>query len=199
MRLRALTAIFLFLSSYAPLGVIVIALDFDPATRGFANPLTVKVVALLAVLSAALPFVILRRLRGGVVYQATQLTNKNGDLVNYALPYLVTFVGLKLGEPETVVGFVLFMLLFGALTIKLQALWINPLLALTGFNLYEATLQKNGSELSTILVLSKRQLEVGHRFRADYLTPTQLYVTEFLSDASEKTRFSIDIRPDQED
>lgn len=196
---RAITAILLFLSSYAPLGVIAIALDFDAAKGGFSHPLAVEIIALLSVLSAALPFVILRRLKGGVVYQATQLTNKNGDLVNYVLPYLVTFVGLKLGEPETVIGFVLFMLLFGALTIKLQALWINPLLALTGFQLYEACLQKNGSELSAILVLSKGPLEVGHRFRADYLTPTQLYVTEFLSDASQNTGRGLDIRPDQED
>ena len=99
---------------------------------------------------------------------------------NYTLPYLVTFVGLKLSEPASVLGFVFFMLLFGALTIKTQALWINPLLALRGFRLYEASVQKDGGDLQTILVLSENPLRVGERCRADYLTEHQLYVTALI-------------------
>ncbi len=158
-------------------------------------------IAIFALLAGAIPFVLLRRLTGGSIYNIEKLSNKSGDLVNYTLPYLVTFVGLKLSEPASVLGFVFFMLLFGALTIKTQALWINPLLALRGFRLYEASVQKDGGDLQTILVLAENPLRVGERCRADYLTEHQLYVTASIDGGPtpEADRLEDHILPDQED
>lgn len=201
MKPRTPTAILLFLSSYAPLGLIVITLDFEWTAKAFAHLNTVILIAIFSLLAGAIPFVLLRRLTGGSIYTIEKLSNKSGDLVNYTLPYLVTFVGLKLSEPASVLGFVFFMLLFGALTIKTQALWINPLLALRGFRLYEASVQTDGGDLQTILVLSENALKVGERCRADYLTEHQLYVTASIDGGhtSEADRLEDHILPDQED
>ena len=120
--------------------------------------------------------------------------------MNYALPYLVMFVGQKLDDPTSLIGFAMFMALLCALTVKAQALWINPLLALGGFQLYEADVQKDGSSPLSTFILSKGPLAVGQRCRATYLTDHQLYVTASNLDGRPKAtdRSEDYLRPDQE-
>lgn len=201
MKPRVLTAILLFLSSYAPLGFMAAVLDFDWKTRHLSHPLRVEAIVAVSLAAGIIPFSILRRVTGGEVYTVRKLDDRSGELVNYALPYLVMFVGLKLDDVSSLIGFAMFMVLLCALTVKTQALWINPLLALGGFQLYEAEVQKADSPPFSVFILCKGPLVVGQRCRANYLTDHQLYVTASNLDSrsSGTDRPEDFIRPDQED
>ncbi|MFO1447922.1 MAG: hypothetical protein U1F61_07170 [Opitutaceae bacterium] len=201
MKPRIGTAFLLFLSSYAPLLVLVAVLDFDWSKKQFGSPYLDLSLVIIAVLSGLMPFISLKGVQGGQIYQVNDLKNRSGDLVNYALPYLVTFIGLKVSEPTSIIGFAFFMVLFGALSIKTQALWINPLLALGDYRLYEAVLQAEGNAPQTVQLLAPKPLAAGQRCRAVFLTDTQVYVTEFIdpSPSVEDDRPETNIHPDQED
>ncbi len=175
---RPLTSGLLFLSSYAPLGIILTVLDFNRREMVFEHPRSDLLLLALTLVFAALPFAILRRRSGGGIYTVGSLNSRSVDLVNYALPYLVTFVSLRLSEPSSLIAFGLFMVLFCVLAIKTRVLWLNPLLALGGFSLYETTLRKEGDEPFTAFVLSAMPLKPGQHCRADFLTNNQILVTD---------------------
>jgi hypothetical protein len=175
---RLLIAGLLFLSSYAPLGIILAVLDFDRHARTFAHPEAALLVLALTLVATALPFAILRRRSGGELYTVGPVNNRSVNLVTYALPYLVTFVSLRLDDYPSLIAFGLFMVLFCVLAIKTQVLWLNPLLALGGFSLYETTLRNEGGESFTAFVLSAMPLKPGQHCRADCLTNNQVYVTD---------------------
>ncbi|HWQ93504.1 MAG TPA: hypothetical protein VN673_17695 [Clostridia bacterium] len=175
---RFLTGILLFLSSYAPLGLIMAVQDFKMDKKAFEHPTAVGIVLTLSLLVIVIPFALLRRLKGGKVYTIARISNKTGELVNYALPYLVTFVGLRLSDPTAMISFGIFMLLFCALTLKTQALWINPLLALCGYRLYEVDLTSHGAPSKTVMLISPTRLEATWRCRITGLTEFQFYASE---------------------
>lgn len=175
---RLLTSGLLFLSSYAPLGIILTVLDFNRQETVFEHPRSDLLLLALTLVFAALPFAILRRRSGGGIYTVGSLNTRSVDLVNYALPYLVTFVSLRLSEPSSLIAFGLFMVLFCVLAIKTRVLWLNPLLSLGGYSLYETTLRKEDGESFTAFVLSAMPLKPGQHCRADYLTNNQIFVTD---------------------
>lgn len=201
MKERTITAILLFLSSYAPLGPILIVIDFQWSTKTFSHLFVDKVILFIAILSAAIPFMILRRIKGGEVFIVKEAKNRTGDLIGYALPYLVAFIGLKLDDVGSVIGFLMFLTLLCVLTIKTHALWINPMLALMNFKLYEATVQKEGAQPSVCFLLSNQILLIGSRCRIHHLTESQFYVTAYDIDGLAKSAEQSEavVHPDQED
>ena len=178
MKPRIPTAVLLFLSSYAPLGLIVVIQNCDWAERSLVHKQICGAICIVSLIAAILPFALLQRLKGGTVHTITRLSNRTGDLVNYALPYLVAFVALKFDDSLSLLSFGIFMALFCALTIRSQALWINPLLVLAGYYLYEAEFLAEEKSLKSAMLISPKRLEVGFRCRIIGLTEFQFYATE---------------------
>jgi hypothetical protein len=75
-------------------------------------------------------------------------------LASHLLVYVFAFAGLSLNTIPDAVIFLLFFLLMIAIQIRSEMLYINPLLAIRGFRVYEATLEDR-----VIMLISKGPLE----------------------------------------
>jgi hypothetical protein len=158
---RGWTSIVFFLSSYAPLAPIIIFKDYDRQAHHFAHRVSVEIVAAIAVLSIILLFLAMRSIRAGVVVGVHSVSNKSGELVNYTIPYMISFFGFDLGDANAVFAFVFFLLLMYILTVRTQNVFINPMLALRGWCLYDVTFADGKIDRQGTF-LTRDELRPGH-------------------------------------
>ena len=59
------------------------------------------------------------------------------DLINYVLPYVVSFMGLSYAEPQKLGGFLVFWVGLFVITYRSGQILMNPLLIVLGWKLYE--------------------------------------------------------------
>lgn len=67
------------------------------------------------------------------------------EIINYTFPYVVSFMGISYGEPEKLLGFLVFLFWMFAITYKSGQIVMNPLLLILGWRLHEANLVINGT------------------------------------------------------
>jgi hypothetical protein len=139
MQTRRLVSVVFFLSSYAPLAPIIIFKDVDLHTRTFRHPHAVEIVAALAVLSIAVLLMAMHAVVEGAEVCVQSVNNQSGELVNYTIPYMISFFAFDLGNWNDIFAFLFFLALMYVLTLRTQNVLINPVLALFGWSLYEVT------------------------------------------------------------
>jgi len=165
MKPRFWTSLMLFVSAYAPLGVIVAAKDFDYTKFSFQHPWGCGVALTLAVLSVLLLWFVMQRLPGQHPVEVKTVKGRAGDLVNYAIPYLVTFVTVdEFFQAANLIAFGLFMALLFILTLKTQSLFINPVLAVMGYGLYDVEFRE-GKHTREGVLLCRGELSPGGTVR----------------------------------
>lgn len=59
------------------------------------------------------------------------------DLINYAMPYIVSFMGLDFSSPSKLIGFAVFFVWIFWITYRSGQIVMNPLLIAFGWKLYE--------------------------------------------------------------
>jgi hypothetical protein len=171
MKPKLLTAILLFINAYSPLLVILAVKDFDfNDTHHFKHPIVIYAMLGIAVLSVVLLFVTVAKMkRGNMCVTVKSVKNRSVDLINYTIPYIVSFFGFDLAKIEDSVSLGIFLLLMLLLTIKSKSVFMNPILLLAGYNLYDLEYEYDGKVCSTI-VISKEEMYKGERFYIRSLT-----------------------------
>ena len=102
-------------------------------------------------------------------------------MINYTIPYLVSFVTVdKFFELPNLIAFALFMTLLFVLAWRTQSLFINPILAVMGYGLYDVQFQEGGSDRESVFLV-KGQLEPGMSARI-------LRLSQFLYLATKETQ-----------
>lgn len=149
MKPRILISFIIFLSAYAPLSLLFAVRDFDSKARWFHHPRFVVGVLSTAVVSLLLLLFAMARLKGQFPITVNRVALRSNDLINYAIPYLISFFGVDFGKWQDVAALGMFLLLLFVLSYKTQSIFINPALALFGYGLYEVdftegTKQKSG-------------------------------------------------------
>ena len=161
MQPRVIVAALIFLASYLPLAMILALLDIDVARlhwpicddwahamHSCATPLkhpwlaTLPVVACsicLAVTGCALASL---QPRSPIIIKSAKPVP--ADLMNYTLPYIVSFMSLDLGDFPRLAGFVVFLSWIFLITLRSGQLLMNPVLTLLGWRLYEVTFTYKG-------------------------------------------------------
>ncbi|VUM33093.1 hypothetical protein [Stenotrophomonas maltophilia] len=153
MQFRFWTAVFIFLGSYLPLALILMVQDISTAYWGapvcgwkgqwdcqfqiFAHP-WLAWGSVAVTLSALLLMVrVLRSVR--LTHRVHVLETKAipNDLINYVLPYVVSFMGLSYAEPQKLGGFLVFWVGLFVITYRSGQILMNPLLIVLGWKLYE--------------------------------------------------------------
>jgi hypothetical protein len=176
MRPRAWAAVLIFLSGYSPLLVILCVRDFDFQLVTFKHPRTVIALLAVAALSVILVFRALRSIQSGMPIRILSARSRATDLVNYSLPYIVSFFGLKLDDPHDMISLVILMALLFVLAFRTKALFINPILACAGYQLLEAEYEENGHpKLKDLLI--KGELKMGESYNAELLSTNLLLIT----------------------
>jgi hypothetical protein len=125
-------------------------------------------VSLSIMLVCLLSIFILRRamntLSGGENIKVVKSLKNPTDLMNYTVPYMVAFIGVDLGDWPKVAGFFCFMLFMFILTYKSKQLFMNPILAVLGYSLYDVDYEINQCFRSA-RILAKEDLIPDARYR----------------------------------
>ena len=183
MKPKIITAILLFVSAYAPLVLILAVKDFDfEYYYNFYHPLTIWVLLSLSFFSIFLLFFLVSSIkRGDMPVQILEIQNRSADLINYTIPYIVSFFVYDLSKMEDVISLSIFMLLLMILTIKSESLFINPILLIAGYNLYHLEFKFNQNQYSRI-VWSKFELKKGGHYYIRSLTRFLYLIKEKVSE-----------------
>jgi hypothetical protein len=161
MKTRLFISITIFVSSYSPLAVILLVKDFNLTKQWFDHPLTCLVVVIVALASLVVLLIVLKLvITGGFSVTVQRVSNRSNELVNYTIPYMISFFGFNLGSWQDLASFGWFMALMCFLTIRTQSLFISPVLALMGFGLYDVE-YKEGDTTKQGIFLSRRELQIG--------------------------------------
>ena len=156
----------LFLSSYAPLfGVFALLDSFGPGW-----PTVVCII--LAVLGLVLPAVVLARARR-LANQTVDIASsqvRDGDALAYIATYLVPFAAVAATTARERGALGLFILLIAVIYIRSELFYVNPLLALAGYRLFQISTPAGTSAV----LLSRRsfvrpQTNVSVRRLSDYV------------------------------
>jgi len=186
MKPRLLTEILLFTNAYSPLFLILAVKDFDfDRTYHFKHPIAVCTMLGIVLLSVILLLATVASMkRGSMSVKVKSVKNRSSDLISYTVPYLVSFFNFDLSKTDDMVSLGIFLLLMFLLTTKSRSVFMNPLLLLAGYNLYDLEYEFDGKTRS-IIVLGKKEIYAGDRFYIRSLT-------RFLYIATEKKNNNVD-------
>lgn len=179
MKLRFVSSILIFISAYSPLAIIFAIQDFDLKKHSFAHPDIVWSIISVALLSCMVVWFSVGKLKVSTPpVVVTSVSNRSGELVNYAIPYMISFFALDLGNIKLLLSFGFFMVMMYWLTIKSHNIFINPILALIGYNLYGVKYTRDGIEREDFFLIKGERLSIGESCRIIELSEQLFLVTE---------------------
>jgi hypothetical protein len=153
----------LFLSSYSPLFAVFALLD----SFGSGWPTRVCLgVAVVGLLLPALIFLIARRLAPqSLRVESSQI--RDGDALAYIATYLVPFAAITATTARERGAIGLFVFLIAVLYVRSELFYINPLLALVGYRLFQVA---TPAGTSVVLLTRRRFLRSGIDLKARRLS-----------------------------
>lgn len=160
MKLRFVASLLIFISSYFPLALIFIIKDLDDMTFRPRHPITAAVIALVFAGTCAVVLRAAKAMDSGVPVRIAKVSNKSGDMFTYTIPYMISFYNFSLGDWKTLLSLFVFMALMFALSYRTQNIFINPVLALAGYGLYDCQF-RDGIREAQGLLISKHEFDVG--------------------------------------
>jgi len=91
----------------------------------------------------------------------TRAKSRSSEVVNYTIPYMISFVAFDLSKWQDLVSLLLFLSILCLLSIRSQSIFINPILAAKGYGLYDCTFDENGISKECVM-LSKSDLKADN-------------------------------------
>ncbi|NEK69654.1 MAG: hypothetical protein G3W70_17955 [Xanthomonas perforans] len=154
MQFQFWSALFIFLGSYFPLALILMVQDISAKYWGaplcgwrgqwncqfqvFCHPWLASGSVGVTLGALLLMVVVLRSVRLTHRVHVQEVKAIPNDLINYVLPYVVSFMGLSYGDPQKLGGFLVFWIGLFVITYRSGQILMNPLLIVMGWKLYEA-------------------------------------------------------------
>lgn len=148
-----LARLLLFLSAYSPLMLILAVLLID---RYWLVPVALCLISLVSVLAM---FSIVHSFRSDAALplQINGLQRRDDQVVSYLVSYIIPFLAVPFDGIQKGVGLAIFFLILGILHIRLNLIYVNPVLALAGYRLYEVTSEGGG----THSLITKQRVVLG--------------------------------------
>jgi hypothetical protein len=127
------TRLILFLSSYAPLFLII-------AMRGWRESRYLALaLAIVGVLSVVVLFAFLHtahKLSASKVRVASVIS-RDGDAMSYIVTYLLPFLAVKLNDPTDLISLGIVFAVIGLLYVNSNMIHTNPVLNIVGYHIFE--------------------------------------------------------------
>ncbi len=153
--LRWWVQIILFLSSYVPLSVILFVLVLP--THEYVFAVVTLGIGLLSL--GSLIFFIAKTQSLQPFYDTiTSSQRRDNEIMSYIATYIFPFVTLPFSDWSKGIAYIILLGTIGVLYINSNLIYINPMLSLMRYHLYEVTLSQSDS---VFLVLSKRVVKKG--------------------------------------
>lgn len=168
--------ILLFISSYVPLYVLLVIKNilerctnggrFDLSIRKFEtavffdeiNDYAIMILLLLAIVSVAYLKVLLKQPEGTHYYSIVGIEDQTGNVYfNYISIYLLSCLGLTLSSIVDVFVLLFLMLIVGYIYISNHMTYMNPLLQLLGYKVYEGTVHSDSTnkDFQSVIIAPK--------------------------------------------
>ncbi|WP_165323546.1 hypothetical protein [Rhizorhabdus phycosphaerae] len=183
MRLRFYAAIIVFLGSYLPLSVILLVQNvrFDLWGTPFCDrfslsgceiPLREPAISLsfllVCLLCFAFTLIVVRAIRVQKKISVSEVKHIPADLMNYVLPYVVSFMGIDYSDVGKFAGFIVFLIWIFIITYRSERIVMNPVLVVFGWKLFEIKYSNPGGQVvSTAMALSNIELNVGTTYKTN--------------------------------
>ena len=183
MQLRLLFAVFVFAGSYLPLSVILLAQNYDYGALAqpicwmiwqsachlpLKNPILAGMIFCVCALSFLITLVLLTLVTPKQEIVLTEAKYTPTDLMNYTLPYVVSFMSIDYQDTPKFVGLIVFLSWMFWITYKSGQIFLNPLLIVLGWRLYDLSYHFAADSNKTIhssRALSKGVIESGETHR----------------------------------
>ena len=179
MRLRFGASILIFLSAYAPLSVIFLIQDFDFAKKEIMHPWLVWPILFTSVLSCIILWISVNLLKtSSPPVTVKSVSNRSDELINYSIPYMISFLVIDMGNIKLVGSFVFFMFILYWLTMKTHKVFINPVLVLMGYRIYTVHYERNGHDCEDSFLVKGSRLQKDERCRIVEISEQLYVVTE---------------------
>lgn len=175
-------SIAIFISGYTPLFLIMMIKDVQsinwfthsfnapewgigqislPVGFIFKNVNVVWGLFMISLLSLALLWFVLKNITSNPFeITVTKAKSRSSEVVNYTIPYMISFVAFDLSKWQDLLSLILFLSILCLLSIRSQSIFINPILAALGYGLYDCSYNENGKDKECVM-LSQRDLVAG--------------------------------------
>jgi len=159
MKLRFLSSLLIFLSAYSPLAVIFLFQDIDYATLELKHPAAIYAILGVSAVSCILVWASVHFIKTSEAPVAIKkVSNRSGELVNYSIPYMISFFAMDLADTKMLLSFGFFMLIMYWMTMKTHNIFVNPILACLGYNLYDVTYVRDSKEYESFFLVKGNRL-----------------------------------------
>lgn len=176
MQLQFFSALSIFISGYAPLGLILIVKDLNERTYFPEHPIRVAVILGVILFCTLMAISAAKNIKQGVPVKITKVSNKSGDMFTYTIPYMASFYNFNLGGWKVLLCLFIFLSLMFILSYRTQNVFVNPVLALAGYGLYDCQF-KEGEQEKQGLFLSKSHFQIGDYCSIKRLSNLMYFVT----------------------
>ena len=179
MKLRLLSSVLIFISAYSPLSVIFLIQDYDSKTKTLGHPAIVYSILGVSLLSCLLVWLAVRSVKSSSPpVEVVSVSNRSGELINYSIPYMISFFVMDLEDTSLLISFGFFMVVMYWLTLKTHNIFVNPILASLGYNLYDVKYSLDGREHEDFFLIKGSRLRKGEHCRLVELSEHLSLVTD---------------------
>ncbi|ACS79473.1 hypothetical protein [Maridesulfovibrio salexigens] len=191
-KLRNLAPVFIFISSYLPLALILVVKNFDSTkyqsllswhelysllssnfwgnfdllefSLPVKNPLLVCFIIFTPAVSLLILCWILNEIERctGVEIKIDQTKTLPTDIANYSVPYIAAFFSLDIGNKLEIISLLIFLTTMFAISYKSGAIFFNPMMIILGYKYMQATYEDNSITV-TDNILSKHKIEINEK------------------------------------
>lgn len=179
MKLRFLSSLLVFISAYSPLSIIFAIQDFDSKEKWFGHPLLVYWILGISAISCIVVLASVGFAKSSSTpIKILGVSNRSGELINYSIPYMISFFVMDMGDTKRMISFGFFMLLMYWITLKTHNIFVNPILACFGYNLYDVKYSKDGQEREDFFLIKGERLRSREICRVRELSEKLFLVTD---------------------
>ena len=151
---NAPTRVILFLSSYAPLFLII-------AMRGWKDSRYLAVgLAVVAAVSVVVLFVFLHNARtlAAEKINVNSVLSRDGDAMSYIVTYLLPFLAVKLTDVTDAASLGIVLLVIAILYVNSNMIYTNPVLNIAGYHIFEI---QDADGKTTALICKRSYVRTG--------------------------------------
>jgi len=148
------TRLILFLSSYAPLFLII-------AMRGWRDSLYLALgLAAVALISVLVLFLFLRNARklAADKVKICSVVSRDGDAMSYIVTYLLPFLPVKLSDVTDLISLGIVLFVIGLLYVNSNMIYTNPVLNIARYHIFEV---QDGDGKTTALICKRSYVRTG--------------------------------------
>lgn len=153
--MTALSQFALFLSSYAPLFLVFALLGTFGNSWAIVINILIAAVGVI-ILSGVFYYTKLKLTDQKLEIATTQI--RDGDVLAYVATYIVPFAAMNAANARDRWAILLFVVLIAVLYVRSQLFYVNPLLALVGYRLFQVTTEHDAS----VVLISRQNFIRSH-------------------------------------